>query len=62
MLLTFIDPDFEHPLAPRAISAFSRIPMLTNLVLLSGFTGASYALLGLLSYQGIREERASRGE
>lgn len=36
--------------------------MLTNLVLLSGFTGASYALLGLLSYQGIREERAARGE
>ena len=41
---------------------FSRILMLTNLLLLSGFTGASYAILGLLSYKGIREDRASRGE
>ena len=36
--------------------------MLTNLLLLSGFTGASYAILGLLSHKGIREDRASRGE
>lgn len=36
--------------------------MLSNLVLLSRFTGASYVLLGLLSYKGIREERPSRGE
>ena len=50
------------PAPPESSAIFSRIHMLTNLVLLSGFTGASYVVLGLLSYKGIREERAARGE
>lgn len=48
--------------SPSGSATFQRICMLTNLVLLSGFTGVSYVVLGLLSYKGIREERAARGE
>ena len=62
MLLTFIDPVLNTRWRHKRTALFSRIHMLTNLLLLSGFTGASYAILGLLSYKGIREDRASRGE
>ena len=35
--------------------------MISNLLLLSGFTVVSYGILGVLSVCGIREERASQG-
>ena len=35
--------------------------MIENLLLLSGFTVVSYAVLGLLSARGLREERKSQG-